>query len=59
MSKIYKYNDEFQQDDYIDEAESYGYEVKNIRRQTKKKVAMNAIHNCNDGTFFSHPTLVC
>ena len=38
MSKSYKYNDEFQQDDYIDEAESYGYEVKNIRRQRKKSV---------------------
>lgn len=38
MSKSYKYNDEFQQDDAIDEAESYGYEVKNIRRQRKKSV---------------------
>ena len=38
MSKSHKYNDEFQQDDYIDEAESYGYEVKNIRRQRKKSV---------------------
>jgi len=37
MSKYYKYsNDRFE--DELDDADSYGYEVKNIRRQQKKKV---------------------
>ena len=39
MAKRHSSGDNGQYKDYDDDFEDFGYEVKNIRRQTKKKVA--------------------